>query len=83
MANKVPTWLQSSADPARVSLTIKGLVVFIPAIIMLGSTFGFDLSAESLTELINQIAAAASALVIIWGLVRKMRSKPKEESESK
>jgi hypothetical protein len=67
-----PGWLQSSVDPTKVSLTIKGLIVFVPAIISLATFFGVqDLTPESVTEAINQTAVVGGALATLWGLTRK------------
>jgi hypothetical protein len=68
----LPKLLQSSVDPSKISLTIKGLAVFIPAIIALAAFFGLKLEFDSLTELLNQLAVAGSALAVIWGLIRKL-----------
>lgn len=74
--SKLPAWLQSSVDPAKVSLTIKGLVVFVPAIVLLAGYFGLHLAPETVTEGITQLAAALSAGATVWGLFRKLLTDP-------
>ncbi len=68
----LPSWLQSSHDPAKVSLTIKGLSVFVPTAVLAASYFGLHLDSQTLTGTIDQIAVAASAVVTAWGLLRKL-----------
>ena len=60
-------WL-SSADPSKVSLTIKGLAGFIvPILIML---FGWD--ATTAGEFVTDIAGFAALAVTLIGLGRKL-----------
>ena len=68
----LPTWLQSSADPAKVSLTLKGLLVFVPSIVVLAGYFGLSLSPDSLAEGVNQLAVVGAGVATIYGLVRKL-----------
>ena len=66
-------WIvNSSANPEKLSLTIKGAVVFVPSLIILLSLFGFKASPESLTELINLLATFAGAAFMLFGLGRKI-----------
>jgi len=65
-------WWSSSTDPAKVSLTIKGLVVFAPALVMLGTVFGFTFDIDTLGQLINEVAVVGAGLVTIYGLLRKL-----------
>ena len=67
----LPDFLKSSADPAQLSLTIKGLIVFVPSIVALLAIFGLNIAAESVTEFINQFAVAVGALMTLYGIVRK------------
>lgn len=70
-------WLKSSADPARISLTIKGLAVFVPSLIILLSVFGFSATPDDLTQVINTLAVVASGIVTLYGLGRKIANSRK------
>jgi hypothetical protein len=69
---QLPRWLRSSVDPAKLSLTIKGLIIFVPAFTALAAQFGLDLKPDTTTEAINQLAVAASAVATLYGLFRKL-----------
>jgi len=72
-------WLmKSSANPEKLSLTIKGI---LSAIVFVAVSFGanytftsFDVSAMAydIANLISQIGVAVSALVAAFGFVRKI-----------
>lgn len=70
-------WLKSSADPKKISLTIKGLLVFVPSLIVLLSAFGFSIDADDLSEVITQFAVVASGIATIYGLGRKIKNSRK------
>lgn len=72
---KLPDFLKSSADPAQLSLTIKGLIVFVPALVALMAMFGLNVTPESMTEFINQVAVAIGALMTLYGIVRRQINK--------
>lgn len=73
--NNIPRLLQSSKNPEKISLTIKGLAPFI--VLMLG-LFGVDAIKESdIMELITSIGVALSAGVSVYGLLRKLYIKIK------
>lgn len=65
-------WLQSSVDPEKLSLTIRGLVIFVPSVVTLGTFFGWTFDAEGISKVINQGAVAVGALATLWGLIRKL-----------
>ena len=67
----LPTFLKSSVDPNSLSLTIKGLIVFVPSIVALLAMFGLSVTPESLTEFINQLAVLIGAGMTLYGIVRK------------
>lgn len=84
---KVWTWLiTSSADPARVSLTVRGaLLALIPTILWLVSTAcGFGIVClgvdepflnqfvESLVALVQALLTAIAAVWVVWGMIRKI-----------
>ena len=77
--------LQSSQDPSKVSLTIKGAAAFIPSVLILTGFLGINAVTElQLTNLVDSIAdttvaalSVVSGVVTIWGIVRKfIPSKP-------
>lgn len=68
-------WLKSSHDPSKISLTIKGLVIFIPALAILLKVFGIETSEQTLIEIVNQLAVTVSGLVVFYGLIRKSWAK--------
>lgn len=72
--------LKSSVDPSKLALTVKGLLVgAIPTIIFLSGVSNIQLSSEELTiafdavaQLIQASLTAISAVMIVWGFVRKL-----------
>lgn len=65
-------WWASSADPKKVSLSIKGFgVAVIPAIVLIGRMLGWSITATELTELVNAVAVLASSAMVLFGLLRK------------
>lgn len=64
----------SSADPEKISLTVKStLVMLIPgAIILAKSLFNIDLQTKDLMDFITVIATVASGLGVIYGVARKI-----------
>jgi hypothetical protein len=72
--------IQSSADPTKISLTIKGLSVFVPSLVMLAATFGIDLDPQTVGEFVNELAVMTGAMMTLVGLLRKlvlMKQEPK------
>lgn len=69
---KVWNWLvYSSADPTKISLTLKSVGPFVIAILAL---FKFDISSEVWEQLVAEIVAAISGVTLLIGLVRKISS---------
>lgn len=75
------TVLQSSKNPSKLSLTVKGLLVtLIPVFVTIGTAIGTDVITveylESLIELISQIINSVTLLtgllMTAWGLIRKL-----------
>ena len=71
--------IKSSADPEKISLSIKGISVFIPAAVILFQILNVDLNAEIFQEVLDSVAnaavatiAAISAIVTAYGLIRKL-----------
>ena len=68
--NKV---LGSSADPERISLTIKSVGVWlIPGIIALTAYLGLDITQNELMELVNNLAILVASAMTIAGIGRKI-----------
>ncbi len=66
-------YLKSSANPEKISLTIKGIgVAIIPVLIFLGGVFGINLVEIDLVQLLNSIATMVSAIMVVYGLGRKV-----------
>jgi len=65
--------IRSSVDSTKVSLTIKGVgIALIPTLIFIAGLFGFSFVEADLTGLVNAVATLASAIMIVYGLVRKI-----------
>lgn len=69
----------SSVDPNKIALTIRGLSVLVPSVVVLLSFFNINVGAEELNELINALAqlivmalSLVSFVVTVYGLVRKI-----------
>lgn len=68
----IPTKFKSSADPNKLSITVKGvLLALVPGILYLLGLVGLKLTDVSLIEIINQGAIALSSILVIYGLLRK------------
>lgn len=70
--SKIPSWLQSSVDPTKVSLMIKGATAFVPLFVTTASAFGWHVVPEVVTQIIDAAATAAAAVFTFWGLLRKL-----------
>jgi len=65
--------VRSSVDSTKISMTIKGVgIALIPTIIFIAGVFGFDFVKADLVELLNAIATLVSAVLIVYGLLRKV-----------
>lgn len=77
----IPTLLQSSVDPNKLSLTVKSVIVgIVPLLAIIKAVTGLDIA----PEVVQQIADAAGQLVtavwavislvgVLYGLIRKIR----------
>ena len=64
--------LASSADPTKMSMTIKGiLLALIPLIIGIAQRGGYTIAEGELSSLIQQGAEGFSLIMVVFGLVRK------------
>ena len=78
--NKALHWLiASSADPTKISATIKGFSAFIPAFSILLTLLGHPLPADSIAGTIDAMAIVATAVLSVvsavyglFGAVRKI-----------
>jgi len=71
--------LRSSANPEKLSLTIKGvLLALIPVAVFLLAKLGFDLTEVELLELANAFVVVVSAVLVFIGLMRKIIIKLKQ-----
>jgi len=74
--NNMNKWYNSSSNPEELSLTIRGiLLAWVPMIITIGQFFRIDITQELLIELIQTATATISALMILWGVLRKIYNK--------
>lgn len=63
----------SSANPEKLSLTIKGLLLaLIPVAVWWGARLGLDITKVELVDLANQLVILVSATAVVFGLVRKI-----------
>lgn len=62
-----PTFLTSSVDPTKLSLTVKGLLIALVPLAI--SLFGLD--EADLLQFIEQVTLLIAGAVTLWGLVRK------------
>ena len=71
--SNLPSILKSSANPEKLSLTIKGIAVgLIPIAILIAGMFGLKLDSNELVALVDSFLAVLSAGMILFGLVRKL-----------
>lgn len=80
---KIWNWLVvSSADPSRISLTIKGIgVAIIPYLMIITNTSGVQIGSTEITSLFDTLAmivqnflTIVSGIMFVYGLVRKIRN---------
>lgn len=65
--------LESSTNPGEVSMTIQGaLVAMVPIIIGIFKILGVQLSETTIMDIIQGATAATSAILMLWGSVRKL-----------
>lgn len=64
--------LQSSQNPEEISATIKGaLLALVPLLTVLLQQFG--VSQEWLNALINAVFGLVGSVIMVWGIVRKLK----------
>lgn len=74
--NKLPKLLQSSANPNNLSATFQGILLgIIPLIIYIGQQRGIELTYNELIVLVEFLMGAISAVVILYGAIRKLKVK--------
>ncbi len=78
-------YLGSSADSSKVSLTVKGILVAIVAVL---AAVGIDTSEwelnsviDAVVNAIDAVAGAVSAIMVVYGIGRKFYYKYKEPKE--
>ena len=77
LAKKYPV-LGSSADPEKLAMTIKGAALaLIPIVIVILKAVGVELADTDLVSLIEAISAAVAAVMIVYGIGRKIYKKVK------
>lgn len=75
LAKKYPA-LGSSADPNKLSLTIKGaLVALVPIIVLVLKGVGLDVTEVEILDIINQGFVVVSSVMVFAGLARKLYNK--------
>lgn len=73
--NEKGPWWTSSEDPLKLSLTIRGmLVLYIPFLLALASSFNFPLTESNLYSWITQISFMAGGVMFLWGVYRKVKN---------
>ena len=66
-------WYNSSSNNEDLSLTIKGiLIAWIPMAIAVGQFFDLPLTTAELTGIVQDIVALISAIMVVYGLGRKI-----------
>ena len=65
----IPKVLQSSVNPEKISLTLKG---FIPLVLVVATAYGWNLDEGLLNEWVAGVATALTALITLHGLSRKI-----------
>ena len=77
---EIPSFLKSSVDPEKLGLTVKGILIgVVPVILLVSGLAGADLGQSDFNELIEALvnlvvagATTVSALMVAWGLIRKI-----------
>lgn len=72
MSKKLPKMLQSSTDPSKLALTVKGILLSImPLVIALFAYFGLEIATNDYAQAVEQITIILAASITFVGLVRK------------
>lgn len=93
MGNIIKWILQSSADPTKLALTVRGLLVgIIPTVIALAPFFGIDpvfvqdwigQFADAAEKIVFLVFSLVAAVMVAWGLFRKIILTLKSRYDSK
>jgi hypothetical protein len=79
-------WLmKSSANPEKLSLTIKGIlstIVFVAVSFGANYTLNIDALSYDIANVISQIGIVISSLITIYGLIRKIYLTIKNSSQN-
>ncbi len=70
-------WLKnitrSSANPDKIAMTAKGvLLALVPVIVAIVGSSGIDITQNEIIELINSLFVVVSAVMVSFGLGRKV-----------
>jgi hypothetical protein len=65
---KIPDLLQSSQDPSKISLTVKGVASFL---VLVSAQYGLKLTETDINAIASQIILLVPIIMTIWGLIRK------------
>ena len=66
------TFLASSKNPEKLSLTIKGFLMgLVPLIILVGSINGISITETTLVDFIQAFTTGIAGLMMAWGILRK------------
>ena len=69
-------WFLSSTGSNDLSLTIKGLLLaLVPLSVTVFKYYGVEVAQDDVLEIVNSIIAGVSALVIAYGLIRKLANR--------
>ena len=71
--------IQSSANPEKISLTVKSLgLALIPVVLIISKTaFNYDLNEKDLIDFVSAVSSFIAAIGFIFGLCRKVYYKLK------
>jgi|TARA_Y100000034_G_scaffold98591_1_gene120860 hypothetical protein len=74
----IPKILQSSVNPEKISLTLKGL---IPLVLVVSTAYGWNLDEGILNEWVASVVTTFTALVTLFGATRKIINTTKEKKD--
>jgi len=64
----LPEVIQSSQNPANISLTIKSIVGLV---LVLATQYGFKINEVEVNQAVEQLTVIIPSIMIIWGIIRK------------
>jgi len=64
-------WAASSADPAEVSMRVKGIILALSSVIIFGASnlFGIQLQAQDVVDLATQVSGVVGLTLTLYGAV--------------